>query len=462
MIRVSDYIAQTLAGHGVRHVFLVTGGGAMHLNDAFGRCKGLSYVACHHEQACAIAAEGYARTGGRMAAVNVTTGPGGTNAITGVWGAYVDSVPMVVVSGQVKFETVVRSTDLPLRQLGDQEVDITRMVAQCTKYAVMVTDPRSVRYELERALWLATAGRPGPVWLDIPMNVQGALVDPASLKGYDPAQDAPIETPPDPGEAVREVLERLQHAQRPVIMVGQGVRASGAHEAFLRFAERAGVPVAVSFNALDVLWDDHPLFVGRQGTIGDRAGNFAVQNSDLLLVLGARLHIRQVSYNWQSFARAAYRIMVDVDAAELRKPTLSIDLPVHADLRAFLEQALALPYEGPTQAQRSWLSWCMERRKKYPVVLPEYWKRTDSVNPYCFMEALFERLPAESIVVSGDGTASVTSFQAAALKRGTRLFHNSGSAPRSRRARTSSASPATARSSSTCKSCRPSSPTGCR
>ena len=427
-IRVADYIAQTLVEHGVRHVFIVTGGGAMHLNDAFGRCKGMSYVACHHEQACAIAAEGYSRVSGRMAAVNVTTGPGGTNAITGVWGAYVDSIPMVVVSGQVKFETVVRSTDLPLRQLGDQEVDIARMVSSCTKYAVMVTDPASIRYELERALFLATSGRPGPVWLDIPMNVQGALVDPGSLEGYDPAEDAPATTT-DLDAAAREVMDRLALAKRPVLLVGQGVRASKSPELFLQFAERAGVPIAVSFNALDVVWDDHPLFVGRQGTIGDRAGNFAVQNSDLLLVLGCRLHIRQVSYAWENFARAAFKVMVDVDAAELRKPTLSIYLPIHADLKAFLERALARPCSGPTAAQRDWLAWCQERRRRYPVVLPEYWKREDSVNPYCFMETLFRALPEGSTVVSGDGTASVTSFQAAALKRGTRLFHNSGSAP---------------------------------
>ena len=347
-VRVSDFIAQTLVAQGVDQVLLVTGGGAMHLNDAFGRCAGMRYVACHHEQACAIAAEGYARTSGRMAAVNVTTGPGGTNAITGVWGAYVDSVPMVVVSGQVKYETVIRSTDLPLRQLGDQEVDIARMAQSFTKYAVMVTDPAAIRYELERALHLARTGRPGPVWLDIPMNVQGALVDPETLRGYDPRVDPSTAAPStNIAAAAREVLDRLARAERPVIIVGQGVRASGAHEAFLRFAERAGVPVAVSFNALDVLWDDHPLFVGRQGTIGDRAGNFAVQNSDLLLVLGCRLNIRQISYAWQHFARAAFKIMVDVDAAELQKPTLSIDLPIHADLAAFLDEALALPAPAP-------------------------------------------------------------------------------------------------------------------
>jgi len=420
-IRVADYIAHALAAHGVRHVFLVTGGGAMHLNDAFGREKELTYVACHHEQACAIAAEGYARTSGRLAAVNVTTGPGGTNAITGVWGAYTDSVPMVVVSGQVKFETVMRSTTLPLRQLGDQEVDITKMVESCTKYAAMVTDPETIRYELERAIHLATSGRPGPVWLDVPMNVQGALVDPATLRGFTPE---PAALPP---YDVQAVLDRIARAERPVILVGQGVRASGAHEAFLTLAEKLGVPIAVSFNALDVLWDDHPLFVGRQGTIGDRAGNFAVQNADLLLVLGCRLNIRQISYAWQHFARAAYKIMVDVDAAELAKPTLSIDMPVHADLADFVARALAARWEG--KRHDTWLAWCLERRRKYPVVLPEYWKTEGAVNPYCFMETLFEALPERSVVVSGDGTASVTSFQAARLKKGSRLFHNSGSAP---------------------------------
>lgn len=420
-IRVADFIAQTLSAHGIKHVFLVTGGGAMHLNDAFGRNKELQYVACHHEQACAIAAEGYARVSGKTAAVNVTTGPGGTNAITGVWGAFTDSVPMVVISGQVQYRTVVRSTDLPLRQLGDQEIDITKMVASCTKYAEMVTDASTIKYHLERALYLASSGRPGPVWLDIPMNIQGSLVEPAELKGYDPQIDAP------PTADVTEVMNRLARAERPVLLVGQGIRASGAHEKFLKLADKLGIPIAVSFNALDVVWDDHPLFVGRQGTIGDRSGNFAVQNADLLLVLGARLPIRQISYNYENFARAAYKIMVDVDAAELKKPTLKLDMPIHADLNDFLERMLDAPYSG--KKPESWVAWCMERRKKYPVVLPEYWNVKDAVNPYCFMDSLFEALPEGSTVVSGDGTASVVSFQAARLKRGSRLFHNSGSAP---------------------------------
>lgn len=430
LVRVSDLIVQVLKAHGIEHVFLVTGGGAMHLNDAFGRAEGMRYIACHHEQACAIAAEGYARVTGKPAAVNVTTGPGGTNAITGVWGAYTDSVPMVVVSGQVKFETVVRSTTLPLRQLGDQEVDITRMVASCTKYAVMVTDPTRIKMELEKAIHLATTGRPGPVWLDIPMNVQGALVDPDALEGFTPGATDNVEvlSPSELEAKVREVLRRLKEAERPVILVGQGVRASGAHARFLELAGALGIPIAVSFNALDVVWDDHPLFVGRQGTIGDRAGNFAVQNADVLLVLGCRLPIRQISYAWQHFARAAFKIMVDIDEAELKKPTLRIDMPIHADLKDFVGAALAAqPTNGGSHD--TWLAWCLERRRRYPVVLPEYWERQTSVNPYCFMDTLFAKLPTNSVIVSGDGTASVTSFQAATLKRGSRLFHNSGSAP---------------------------------
>jgi len=428
-VRVADYIASFLAGHGVRDVFLVTGGGAMHLNDAFGREPGLRYFACHHEQACAIAAESYSRASGRLAAVNVTTGPGGTNAITGVWGAWVDSIPMFVVSGQVKFETVVRSTELPLRQLGDQEIDIVRVVSSMTKYAVMVTDASTIRYHLERALHLATHGRPGPVWLDIPMNIQGALVDPDTLSGYDAVEDRAAFETTDLDAVAADLLRRLRTAERPVLLVGTGVRASGTHEAFLRAVERLGIPVAVSFNALDALWADHPHFIGRQGTIGDRAGNFAVQNADLLLVLGCRLNIRQISYGWQNFARHAFKVMVDVDAAELRKPTLSIDLPVHADLRAFfpaLDRALDA---GGAGDHASWLAWCQERARRYPVVLPEYWKVVGSVNPYCFMEVLFRELPEGEVVVSGDGTASVTSFQAARLKKGQRLYHNSGSAP---------------------------------
>jgi acetolactate synthase-1/2/3 large subunit len=428
MIKVSDYIAQTLAKHGIQHVFLITGGGAMHLNDAIGRCKDLSYICCHHEQACAIAAESYYRLTNRLAAVNVTTGPGGTNAITGVYGAWVDSLGMIVISGQVKWETLVRSTNLPLRQLGDQEIDIVKVVEPITKYAVMVTDANSIRYHLERALYLAKSGRPGPCWLDIPMNVQGAFIDPEALPAYDPVEDRIQYSTPDLPQVCEEIVLRLKASQRPVILAGSGIRLGKSHQSFIQLVDSWGIPVVTAWNAHDVIWNEHPCYVGRPGTIGDRAGNFAVQNSDFLLVLGCRLNIRQISYNWENFARGAYKVIVDIDELELQKPTVKPDLPVHADVADFLHHLLNInKFESPGVHQ-DWLKWCLERKHKYPVVVPEYWLNEESVNPYCFAEVLFQELLEDEIIVTGDGTACVTTFQAAFVKQGQRLYTNSGCA----------------------------------
>ncbi len=427
MIRVADYVAQTLVKYGIGDVFLVTGGGAMHLNDAFGRCEGLDYTCCHHEQACAMAAESYYRLTNRLAAVNVTTGPGGTNAITGVYGAWTDSIGMIVISGQVKWETVVRSTGLPLRQLGDQEIDIVKLVEPITKYAVMVSDPQSIRYHLERALYLATSGRPGPCWLDIPMNIQGAKIDPDTLKAYDPQEDQIKYTTQDLDSISKQIMARLKEAKRPVIYAGSGVRLSKSHEEFLKLVELWQIPIVTAWNAHDLIWNDHPCYVGRPGTIGDRAGNFAVQSADLLIVLGSRLNIRQVSYNWENFATRAYKIIVDVDELELQKPTVKADLPVHADLKDLLPSLLSLNFE-PIQEHQNWLDWCLVRKNKYPTVLPEYWLTEKPVNPYCFGEKLFAQLLPDEIVVTGDGTACVTTFQAAHIKKGQRLYTNSGCA----------------------------------
>jgi acetolactate synthase I/II/III large subunit len=428
MIRLADYVVQQLVAHGVRHVFLVTGGGAMHLNDAMAREPALEKICCHHEQACAIAAESYYRVSNRLAAVNVTTGPGGTNAITGVYGAYVDSMGMIVVSGQVKTETLTQSASVPLRQLGDQEVDIVKMVASITKYAVMVADPKSIRYHLERALYLATHGRPGPCWLDIPINVQATQIEPEQLRAYDPREDALVFETRDLPAVVSDVVQRLRKAERPVIYAGTGIRLSGEYERFLELAGRLGIPVVTAWNSQDLLPDTSAVYAGRPGIIGTRAGNFTVQNADLLLVLGSRLNIRLVSYNWENFARAAYKIIVDIDAAELKKPTLKPDLPIHADLAQFLpllDKATGdwKPLHG------GWLAWCKERLARFPVVLPEYWESADPVNPYCFNEVLFDALAENDIVVCADGTACVTAFQAAKIKPGQRLFHNSGAAP---------------------------------
>ena len=428
MIRVADYVAQTLVRNGIRHVFLVTGGGAMHLNDAIGRAQGLEYVCCHHEQACAIAAESYFRLTGRLAAVNVTTGPGGLNALNGVFGAWTDSLGMIVVSGQVKRETTVWGSGLPLRQMGDQEVEIVRVVAPVTKYAVMVTDPSTIRYHLEKAFFLATDGRPGPVWVDIPIDVQAASVDPDTLPGFDAAAEGLLRPKADLSGVAAEVLGRLAAARRPVILPGAGVRISGAYDDFLAVVDRLGVPVVTAFNAHDLLPDEHPLYAGRPGTVGDRPGNFAVQSADFLLVLGCRLNVRQIGYDFATFARAAFKVMVDVDPAELRKPTLKIDLPVEADLGDFLRALRTADPPGPTQSHREYVAWCRERRARYPVVLPGYAKREAPVNPYLFVEALSRQMREGEIAVTGNGTACVCTFQAAFIKPGQRLYSNSGCA----------------------------------
>lgn len=432
LIRVADYAAQLLVEHGVTDVFMVTGGGAMHLNDALGGHPGLKVVPCHHEQACAMAAESYARLTGRLCAVNVTSGPGGTNALTGVFGAWTDSIPLLVLSGQVKRETMVGATDLPLRQLGDQEIDIVRIMSGVTKYAAVVNEPCDVRKEVERALWEATTGRPGPAWLDIPIDVQSAMIAPAELEAFDPASavgDGPAPmTGNDLDEQVERMLRAFDIAERPVVLAGGGIRAAGTHDEFLAFVDGLGAPVVTGWNAHDLLWDDHPLYAGRPGTVGTRPGNFAVQNADLLIVLGSRLNIRQVGYAWDTWARSARVVMVDVDAAELAKPTLHVDQPVHADLRDFFAIALPKLESRQERGHSAWLAWCQKRLCDYPVVLPGY-ADSSSVNPYVFVDQLTRLLPAGQVTVCGDGTACVATFQAARVKRGQRLYTNSGAAP---------------------------------
>jgi acetolactate synthase-1/2/3 large subunit len=428
-VKLSDWVAQRLAEAGIRDVFMLTGGGAMHLNHSLGTHPALTTTFTHHEQALAMAAEAYYRLTNRLAVVNVTSGPGGTNAITGVYGAFVDSIGMLVISGQVKIETTVRHTGLPLRQYGDQELDIEELVRPITKYVTMVTDPRSIRYHLEKALYLATSGRPGPVWLDIPLDVQAARIDPDDLlPGFDPAElDEPWKRT-DLNAAATEILDRIGRAERPVVFAGGGVRLSGAHAAFLRLIDRLGIPVVTGWNAHDALWSDHPLNCGRPGTVGDRGGNMVTQSADLLLVLGSRLNIRQVSYNWQSFAREAFKIWVDIDPVELQKPNVKPDLPVVADLADLVPALLAAPYEGPGDTHREWLEWAKERVRRFPTVLPEYREHGPRIHPYVAMDELFRQLGEDDITVCGNGSACVVSFQAAEIKRGQRIWTNSGCA----------------------------------
>ena len=429
MIKLSDYVMQALAGWGVRHIFLVTGGGAMHLNDSLGKEQRIQYICNHHEQASAMAAEGYARITGRTGVANVTTGPGSINALNGVFGAWTDSIPMLVVSGQVKRETCMATTGAKgLRQLGDQEVDIIAMVKGITKYAVLIDDPTSIRYHLERAWHLAISGRPGPCWLDIPVDVQSTQIDESNLRSYSPTEDLPMWNEGQVRKQCSEILERIRLAKRPVILAGTGVRLANALTVFHEVIQALQIPVTTAWTH-DLLASDHKLFCGRPGTIGDRAGNFTVQNADLVLVLGSRLNVRQVSYNWASFAPRAFKIQVDVDAAELGKPLVHPDLAIHSDLKFFLtELVTACNRSGYIPQHHNWLKWCRERVARYPVVQERQRKSTAPLNPYHFMEQLSALLADDDVVICGDATACIVSFQTMNIRDGQRLISNSGAA----------------------------------
>lgn len=428
-IRLADYVAEFLVEHGVTDVFSVVGGGAMHLNDALGHNEGLKVTYNHHEQACAMAAEAYARLDNKIAAVCVTTGPGGTNALTGVVGGWLDSIPMFIISGQVRYDTTARYalqfTEKPLRAMGDQEYDIVKSVEPMTKYAVMIEDPTRIRYALEKGWHLAVTGRPGPVWIDIPVNFQGAYIETDDLEGYDSAADDAALPPPVGKDVIETVLEKIRNAKRPVFHAGYGIRLSGGYEAFRRAVEKLNIPVVTYWNAVDLIEDDHPLYCGRAGNMGDRPGNWAVQNADLILAVGTRISIRQVGYNWKTWARAAEVIMVDIDQAEMKKPTLHIDLPVWADAKDFLtklEEAAA----GPVSSGQGWIETCQRWKREYPVVQPHQWEEKETgVNVYAFVRYLSGRLPENSLTAVSNGACCVVGNQAYVIQKGSRMANNS-------------------------------------
>lgn len=427
-IKVSDYIAGFLADNGIKDVFTVTGGGAMHLNDSFGHSDRLKCIYNHHEQACAMAAEAYTRLSGDLALVCVTSGPGGTNALTGVLGGWLDSIPMFIISGQVKRETTVWASEAPVRQLGDQEYNITAAVKHMTKYACMVTDENEISYHLEKALYLAKNKRGGPVWLDIPLDVQSAVIETESLVHFDKAELKEEKCTQLTTQLLRDILNKIKTSKQPVIIAGSGIRLGDAHNEFIELINKLQIPVVTAWNAHDNLWDSHYLYAGRPGTLGTRGGNFIMENSDLILSLGCRLNIRQISYNYKSFSSNAYKIIVDIDQAELDKPTLKPDLKICADVKDFIKGILNEPYTFNNKCHVEWLRWCKNTNSRYPAVKDIYRETRSPVNPYVFVEKLFKQLNENETIITGNGSACVCTFQAAYIKRGQRLFTNSGCA----------------------------------
>ena len=427
-VRLADYVAEFFASHGVTDIFSVVGGGAMHLNDAFGHHSKIKVTYNHHEQACAMAAEAYARVENRIAPVCVTTGPGGTNAVTGVLCGWLDSIPMFIVSGQVRYDTTARYalkfTGTPLRSMGDQEFDIVKSVSAMTKYAVMLEDPKNIRFVLEKAWHLATTGRPGPVWVDIPVNFQGCFVETDDLVSYLPEEDDLDLPPPVEDTVILDVIEKIKKAKRPVFHAGYGIRLSGGYSVFKEVAKKLNIPIVTYWNAIDLVETSDPLYCGRAGNMGDRPGNWAIQNADLILAIGTRISIRQVGYNWKTWAREAEVIMVDVDKAELKKPTIHVEMPIWGDAKQFLERLNSL-IETKLHPESDWLKTCQRWKRDYPVVQKKQWNNQEKVNVYAFVSYLSHCLPEGSLTAVSNGACCVVGHQCYEIQRNSRFMNNS-------------------------------------
>lgn len=431
MIRVSDFIFKYLVEkHNIQHCFLVSGGGAMYLDDSIGHTKGLKYICNHHEQASAIAGEGYYRASGHLCVTCVTTGPGGTNAVTGVLGQWLDSIPGLYISGQVKQATTIASCPgLRLRQLGDQEADIKSIIRSITKYCVTITDVKDIKYELDKAIYIALSGRPGPVWVDVPLDIQGAMVNESEMRSFNPqeVEDRTIDHDKIDSQ-IKELLSKIKGAKAPIIYVGNGVRLAGKTKEFIEIAEALQIPVVTAISGSDIIWYDHPLFYGKPGICGDRLGNIMVQNSDLLIIVGTRLSIRQISYAYELFAPKAFKVMVDVDAGEMEKPTLSIDLKIHANIEEFINKLYIEIREFKSPGFVEWRKWGRKIEKKLPTLFDDNPDCENYANSYKFADELFKQLEEGDIAVTGNGTAYTCTYQAMKVKKGVRVFANEGCA----------------------------------
>jgi len=417
MIKLSDYVARFLADHGIQDVFMVSGGGIMHLLDSIGRQDGLRYWCNYHEQACAIAAEGHAKLTGKPAACLVTVGPGGVNALSGVVGAWMDSTPMLVLSGQVRRDLIADYTKI--RQLGPQEADVVGMAAHVTKHAVTVLDPLRIRWELEHALHEATHGRPGPVWLDLPLDVQGAEIDEAALEPFlppaaDPARAERL------GELADQAASMLARSRRPLILAGNGIHRAHCEARFLEFLAATGLPVVLPFSAKDLLWEDHPSNMGVFGTAGQRRANFALQNADCLLSLATGLCVAKTGFATAGFAPRAKKILVDIDPGQLHHQPIKPDLAVAADIDEFLTCLAPRVARAGLAPDPRWASACADWKARYPLITPEFLEPADKVNTYVFMDRLAEAMDATDALVTGNGMDIVSHYQAFRIKRGQR------------------------------------------
>ena len=428
MTKLSDYVLRFVANQGVKHVFLVVGGGAMHLNESLSRCKEIEYVCNLHEQASAIAAENYSKATNHLGVALVTTGPGGTNAITGLAGAWLDSTPCLFISGQVKRADSMFASDgapLGVRQVGVQEVDIVSIVRPIAKYAVTVNDPQAIRYHLEKAMYLAQSGRPGPVWIDIPLDVQAAPIDEAALPGFErPAPESHTESLQ---AQVSEVIEALNRAERPMLLAGNGIRLARAEKEFLELAGVLDIPLETTWLAIDLIGDDHPLFTGRPGSVAARGANFAIQNSDFLLAIGARLDRVVTGFNPERFAPAAHKVMVEIDPPELAKMGASVRTRICADAGDFMRALLARQGEiAPRQPgeRTGWKKRCADWKVRYPLVLPEHRTPSGRVSVYHLADILSDELRPDDFIVSGSSGSGIELFLLALrVKAGQRVFH---------------------------------------
>lgn len=427
-MKLSDYVIKYLEKLNICHMFMLPGGGAMHLNDSLGKSEKIQYVVCLHEQACSIAAEAYARVANKPGLLMVTTGPGGTNAITGVAAAYIESTPMIVISGQVKRADMINGQGV--RQQGMQELDIISIVKTVTKYAALVKEPEDIRYHLDRAVYEATTGRKGPVWLDIPLDVQATMIDEGALEGWEPAlPDEQMRKKADQmlEQQVLETIAALNRAKRPALLAGNGIRLAGAIPQFEELVEQLGLPVLTTWNGIDLIADDHPLFFGRPGGMGQRYANFVQQNSDFFLSIGARMNLLQTGYNFDGFAREAVKVMVDIDENELHKINVRPQIAVCADAKKFIELLLVHKDRIASRDDAEWIAYARRMKQKYPIVLKEYWDQTGQVNTYALLDAITEQMRPEDIFVSGSsGTCIDVSMQTFRVKKGQRVFATKG------------------------------------